>query len=86
MIEVLFIYETQNIKIQCNIEDKLKDIAQKLKFKINEEDNNDLFFVYEGDKINEELTIKQITKNKNVNQIKILVFNSNDEENEKKIE
>ena len=85
MIEVLFLYETQNIIIQCNTEDKLKDVAQKLKIKINEEDNDDLFYVYEGDKINEELTIKQIIKNKNINQIKILVFDSSDEENEKKI-
>jgi len=85
MIEVLFIYETQNIKIQCNIENKLKDVTTKLKFKINEENNNDLFYVYNGDKINEELTLKQILNNKNVNQIKILVFNNNDEENEKKI-
>jgi len=85
MIEVLFLYETQNIIIQCNTEDKLKDVAQKLKIKINEEDNDDLFYVYEGDKINEELTIKQIIKNKSENQIKILVFDSSDEENEKKI-
>ena len=34
--------------MQCNIENKLKEIAKKLKLKIKEENNDNLFFIYEG--------------------------------------
>ena len=61
MIEVLFLYETQTITMQCNIENKLKDITKNLKIKIKEENNNNLSYIYDGNKINEELTLKQIT-------------------------
>jgi hypothetical protein len=47
MIEVLFIYEGQNIIIQCNIDDKMKDIINKFKTKIKEEDNN-LCYLYKS--------------------------------------
>ena len=85
MIEVIFTYEIHNIKMQCNIENKLKEIAKRLKLKIKKENNDNLFFLYEGNKINEELTLKQIINNKNVKQIQILVFNGNVEKNEKMI-
>jgi len=45
MLEVLFIYEGQQIVIQSSIEDKIKDIINKFKNKIKEEDNN-LCYIY----------------------------------------
>ena len=42
MVEVLFIYEGQKIIIQCNIEDKMKDIINKFENKIKKEENNNL--------------------------------------------
>ena len=59
MIEVLFIYEGQEIVIQSKKEDKIKDIADKLKNKIGEDDIN-LLYIYNGGKINKELTLSQI--------------------------
>ena len=64
MAEALFIYEGQQIIIQCNIEDKMKDIINKFKNKIKEENNN-LYYIYNGDKINEELKLNKIIKNEN---------------------
>ena len=80
MVEVLFIYEGQQIIIQCNIEDKMKDIINKFKSKIQIEDN-DLIYIYNGDKINEDLKFNQIIRNNEAN-INILVYN-NKNKNEK---
>ena len=79
ILEVLFEYEGQKIIIQSNIEDKMKDIINKFKIKINEEDNN-LYYIYNGDKINEELEeikLNQIIKDKNEKKIIILVDSNN---------
>ena len=81
MVEVLFICEGQQIIIQCNMEDKIKDIINKFKYKIKEEDNN-LYYLYNGNKINEELKFNQIINNKEEKKINILVYNN---ENEKEI-
>ena len=84
MVEVLFIYEGQQIIIQCNIEDKMKDIINKFKSKIQKEDNN-LYYIYNGDKINEELKLNQIIKDENAKKINILVYNNRKKENDKEI-
>ena len=83
-MEILFIYKGEQIIIQCNIEDKMKDIINKFKSKIKEEDNN-LNYIYNGEKINKELKLNQIIKDKNGKKINILVYNSRDKENEKEI-
>jgi len=45
MVEVLFIYEGQQIIIRSNnLEDKIKDIINKFKIKIKEEESNNLFY------------------------------------------
>ena len=68
--------------IQCKKEDKIKDIADKLKNKIGEEENN-LLYIYNGDKINKEFTLSQIESNIE-RKIKILVYNNKiNNENEK---
>ena len=51
MVEVIFIYEGQQIIIQSNnLEEKIKDIINKFKIKIKEEENNNLYYIYNGDK------------------------------------
>ena len=76
-MEILFIYEGEQIIIQCNIEDKIKDIIKKVKNEIKEDNN--LCYIYQGDKINEELKLNQIIKDENENKINILVYNNKDE-------
>ena len=87
MIDILFKYESQTITIQGNIENKMKEIAIKFKTKINK-DNNDFYYVYNGNKIDEELTLNEIINQTHLDNIIILAFNSNTQEteNEKKIE
>ena len=84
-MEVLFIYEGQQAIIQCNnIEDKMKDIINKFKNKIKIEDNN-LYYIYNGEKINEELKLSQILNDKNEKKIQILAYNNMDTEAETEI-
>ena len=86
MAEVLFIYEGQQIIIQSNnLEEKIKDIINKFKIKIKEEENNNLYYIYNGDKINEELELNKIIKDKNIKKINILVYNKSIKEKEKVI-
>ena len=67
MAEVLFIYKGEKIIIQSNnLEEKLKDIINKLKIKMKEEESNNLYYIYNGEKVNEDLKLNQIIKDKNV--------------------
>ena len=85
MEEIIFIFEGKQIKIQCYIEEKMKDIIIKFKNKIKAEDNN-LCYIYNGDKVNEELKLNQIMNNNNENKINILVYdNKNKDEKDKEI-
>ena len=60
MGEVVFNYEGIITTIQCNSNDKMKDIISKFLLKINKsENNNDLYYIYNGEKINLELTSKE---------------------------
>ena len=67
MAEISFIYEGgEKIIIQCNnLEEKIENIINKFKNKIKEEENNNLYYIYNGDKINEELELNKIIKDKN---------------------
>ena len=86
MVEVIFIYEGQQIIIQCNnLEDKMKDIINKFKIKIEKEEDNNLFYIYNGDKINEKLELNKIIKDKNEKKINILVYVNRNKEEEKEI-
>ena len=86
MAEVTFNYKGIETIIQCNINDKMKDIRDKfiIKTKIN---NLNGYHLYNGDKINEELKFNE-QANENDNQrkkMKILVYdkeeNINNNEN-----
>ena len=80
MAEIIFIYDGQNITIQCNINQKMKDICINLSNKINT-DFNSLTFLYGGRILNLEKKYNEITKE---NKITILVY-KNEEENEEEI-
>ena len=50
MVEVEFVYEQKSAKIQCNINEKMKDILNKFVGKIGI-DKNKLYFLYSGKKL-----------------------------------
>ena len=56
--QVIFNYEGTNTKIQCNINDKIKDIINKFLTKIGNNENN-LFYLYNGTQVNKELTFNE---------------------------
>ena len=45
MAEVTFDYESLNIDIQCNLNDKMKDIINKFLVKIEKNDQNILYYL-----------------------------------------
>ena len=60
MSNILFQYNGQKIAIQCDIKDKFKDIIKKFFIKSQIQDDNNLFFLYDGNKIDENLALEQI--------------------------
>jgi len=70
MIEIKFIYEGRNIPMQCNKNEKMKDIFNKIEIKIK---NNSVFYLYKGKQINEELKLEEIIGKDDINNINILI-------------
>ena len=70
MAEIIFHYEGEPINIQCNKNEKMKDICIKLSNKINLNINS-LIFLYGGNQLNLDKTFNEITKE---NKINILVY------------
>ena len=84
MVEVIFNYEGINTVIQCNREDKMKDIIKRFLIKIgkNENDNN-LLYLYDAKIVNNELTIIQIANELDKKRKKMnIIVKSNDDNNE----
>ena len=74
MYHAIFIYRGQNIIIQCNLDEKMKEIIQK--FKIKAELNKEfIYYLYQGNQINQELKLENIISldDKNLKQLKIVV-------------
>ena len=55
MNKVLFTYNDQDYYIQCKNDEKMGNIISKILNKL-EKNNNDIIFLYNGIKVNEELT------------------------------
>ena len=80
MAEVIFNYEGMITTIQCEINHKMKDIIAKFLIKSESKDKN-LFYLYNGSQINNELTFEEQANDidKNRNKMNIVV-NKTDEE------
>ena len=76
MAEAKFTFEGQDIIIQCNKNQKMRDICTNLSQKINV-GLNSLVFLYGGGILNLEKTFKELTKE---NRISIIVYKNEDEE------
>jgi len=76
MAEAKFTYEGQDIIIQCNENQKMKEICTNLSNKVNVGINS-LIFLYGDTKLNLEKTFKEITKE---NKISIIVYKYENEE------
>ena len=79
MSKIEFCFEGKNIIIQCNKNDKMKQMIQQFLTKTNINPNS-VIFLYSGNIINNpELTFDQIANidDKNRNKMNILVHNSN---------
>ena len=79
MAKVIFNYKGIETEIQCNINDKIKDIFKKYETKIGK-DISKLYFIYNGNKINDNLNLKEIIneEDKRRNIMNILVNENNE--------
>ena len=79
MAKVIFNYNEIQIEIQCNINDKIKDIYKKYETKIGK-DISKLFFIYNGNKIDDNLNLNEIIneEDKRRNIMNILVNENNE--------
>ena len=81
MAEIIFIYEGINTIIQCENNDKMKDIIDKFLIKIENKENN-LYYLYNGTKINYELTFNEQANDIDKNRKKMnIIVNKNEEDN-----
>ena len=71
--KVIFTFDGEDITIQCSKEDKMKDICQKLTNKI-QKNINSLMFLYGGEHLNLNLSFKAHVKDKERNEMKVLVY------------
>ena len=81
MAEVIFNYEGINTTIQCELNEIMKDIIGKFVIKIENKENN-LYYLYNGTKINYELTFNEQANDidKNRKKMNILVTKNEDDE------
>ena len=72
---IIFTLDGVNLTIQCTKEDKMKEICKSYSNKINK-NMNSLIFLYEGNKVNFELSFKEQANfiDRNNHQMKILVL------------
>ena len=74
-IKINFQYNCNKISIQCKNEDRMNDVIEKLKMKIDIEIDK-IYLLYNGQKINVEMIIEDIINNadKNKNEMNIIVY------------
>ena len=74
MAQIEFIFENNKTLVQCQKEEMMKDIFKRYASK-TKIDINSFYFVYGGNKINDEIKLSElITDMTSINEIKILVF------------
>ena len=85
MAEVTFNYKGIETIIQCNINDKMKDIINKYLIRIKKGKDN-LYYLYNGNKINYELTFNEQANDldKNRNKMNIIVTDTDEDPNKKR--
>ena len=83
MAEVIFNYEGINTIIQCDENEKIEDIIKKFLIKINNSQNNNLIYLYNDKKINQELLFKEQANeiDKKRKKMEILVTKIEEEQN-----
>ena len=84
MAEVIFDYDSLCINIQCNINDKMKDIINKFRAKIEKKEQSILYYLYNGRTINEELTFNEQANDYDKSRKKMNILVTSDEENNSK--
>ena len=72
MIEIKFEYKGTIIPIQCNKNEKMKNIFNKVEIKIQ---NNLVYYLYKGNKINKEINLEELIKEDDIKNINIFVDN-----------
>ena len=77
MANVVFNFNEQKITIQCEVEEKIKDICNRFASKVAI-DINSLYFLYDKNLLNLDLTFKdQVNSNdKKSNRMNVLVYDS----------
>ena len=75
----IFNLDSNDIKIQCSKEEKFEEICQRFSNKIGK-DKNSYIYLYAGNQLNFELSYKEHLIDKNIKEIKILVYKKEDYE------
>ena len=86
MSEINFLYQSTETVIQCTKDDLMKDICQRFANK-NTININDIYFIYNGSKVNENYTFDQQanTEDNTRNKMNILVYKYNNQEKNQNI-
>ena len=86
MTEISFYYNGQKKNLQCQKSDKMKDIIEKY-FSETGIDKTNKYFLYNGEKVDENLTVDQISsKNDRItNEMNVLIFDDEENEDENEI-
>ena len=82
MVEAIFNYEGINTIIQCEMNEKMKNIINRFLIKLEKKENN-LYYLYNGAQINYELTFNEQANDidKNRKKMNIIVTKSEDAQN-----
>ena len=78
MAEIEFIYYGININIKCNLNEKMKDIYNRFKDKVNLKNNN-IYYTYNGEILkDEELKLEEIVniEDKKRKKMNIIIYNN----------
>ena len=79
-IKIILTYNGNNTIIQCNSDDKIKQIIDRLGNKIDDIDINKIYLLYNGKKINVDYKIGDIINDldKNKKEMNIIINNTDD--------